>query len=190
MQPAGDALQRAREQAHANLRNQMTERVHNSLQGLQGMHSNFLRLPSQPVRVAPPSLPQGTYTGNYAALGLRASNPQEAAQLWESRHPAAMSGGAPVPDWVRQQQVKQIQAHIPGGAHPRLGVGDSSQFFNPGGPMQPLSPPSQHPGPFLVNGLVHLGQGLFLHPETGEIHGFGPSAGTAPVAPPAPFRAV
>jgi hypothetical protein len=46
-----------------------------------------------------PQLAPGTYDGNYAAQGLRTTNPAQAAQLWESRHPAQVRSGH-IPGWV------------------------------------------------------------------------------------------
>lgn len=48
-----------------------------------------------------PKLPPGTYAGPYAAQGLRSTNPMQAAQLWESRHPGQVHAGN-VPGWVTQ----------------------------------------------------------------------------------------
>ena len=63
--------------------------------------------------VPAPNLPAGTYQGAYAAQGLRTSNPQQAAQLWESRHPAAMRGGN-VPPWVMQAMGNSVGGGVPG----------------------------------------------------------------------------
>lgn len=68
------------------------------LGALSGMHAP-----------GPPALPEGTYTGAYAAQGLRTSDPSAAAQLWESRHPYAMSHGH-VPNWVTQALLHAIHS--------------------------------------------------------------------------------
>lgn len=62
--------------------------------------------------VPAPQLAPGTYDGNYAALGLRSSNPGQAAQLWESRHPGAMRSGN-IPSWVLDAQTQALQ-HVMG----------------------------------------------------------------------------
>lgn len=56
-----------------------------------------------------PDLPAGTYTGAYAAQGLRTSDPTTAAQLWEHRHPYATSHGE-VPHWVIEALTRAIHA--------------------------------------------------------------------------------
>lgn len=76
------------------------------------------QLPSLPTQNAQglvpsaPDLPAGTYTGAYAAQGLRTSDPAAAAQLWESRHPAAVHHGN-IPHWVTQALLHAINSHAP-----------------------------------------------------------------------------
>ena len=55
---------------------------------------------------------------------------------------------------------------------PESASGRPSEGLNPlfGGAMRSMQDQFG-----LQNNLIHLGQGLFLHPGTGEIHGFGPS---------------
>jgi hypothetical protein len=94
-------------------------------------------------RVPAPNLPPGTYNGAYAAQGLRTSNPYQAAQLWENRHPAATQDGN-TPDWVTQALVKAL-----GGA----GTPNGASLINPnmlllhllGNQPQPPAPPNAAP---------------------------------------------
>lgn len=69
---------------------------------------------AQNFNVPAPNLAPGTYDGAYAAQGLRTSNPQQAAQLWESRHPGAMHSGN-IPPWVMQAQTQELQNATPQG---------------------------------------------------------------------------
>ena len=172
MQPA-EALQRARQQAHANLRAQAAERVHSSLQGLQGAHSNFLQGAHSNFRQPAVTSPFQNTTMTAPELRSLGMN-QQAAQLFEARHPAAMEGRANMPDWVVNQMARQL------GPLAHEARGGLSQDINPGGPERilprlPESPMQHAAQPLLAHGLLHLGQGLFLHPGTGEIHGFGPT---------------
>ena len=75
--------------------------------------------PSLPAPVVPglPDVPPGTYMGNYAAQGLRTSDPVAAAQLWEHRHPGAVQHGQ-VPGWVAQALLAAVRAHMPQQAAP------------------------------------------------------------------------
>lgn len=77
-----------------------------------------------------PNLPAGTYTGPYAAQGLRTTDPTAAAQLWESRHPGAVHAGN-IPNWVMQAQTQQLQNG--------MGVHHSNplELVHPGGHMNP-----------------------------------------------------
>jgi hypothetical protein len=162
-------LDQARRQAHANLLQQAQERVHRTASGLQqpatlpgapqsGFHSSFLQS-AQPQasnpQITAPMLRQ---------LGMGGA----AANLWESRHPAAMQGHANIPSWVTNQMASQLHG----------GEQRANAFEPNGGISEGLAP----------GGLIHLGQGIFLHPGTGEIHGFGPhgimpGGGGTPIGP-------
>jgi hypothetical protein len=113
-----------------------------------------------------------------------------------------MAGKANIPAWVLTQMAKEMQGpaanekttnpflqHIaPGGAEGgpsdiRGAMVSAFKHASPGVPQLPEHPLGDGIG--LMPKFLHLGGGLFLHPETGEIHGMG-----APVAPstPAPVR--
>lgn len=161
-------LARARQHAHANLRQQAFERAGKLLQG-------------GPGQVTAPML-------------RGAGNPGGAAALYESRHPAAMAGNAAMPNWVLGQMQREINhgGSVPqiGPPQPAQGAGGSgfpgdiqrvgsfgphgggiSEGLAPGGFRLPEEPSGEFSG---GNPLVHLGQGIFLHLGTGELHGFGP----------------
>jgi len=169
-------LNSARKQAHANLLQQAQERARTSLAGLSS-------------KLNPAN------ASDYRALGMN----QQAANLFEARHPAAMEGRANLPDWVVAQMTKQLQSANPGGQHQFLGSVVSPNPTMPGsnGLPVPRPLPADVRNGFMNGGggfrmlperplagaaggvegaydkLIHLGQGIFLHPGTGEIHGLG-----------------
>lgn len=72
---------------------------------------------AQNFNVPAPNLAPGTYQGAYAAQGLRTSNPAQAAQLWEHRHPGQMHQGN-IPGWVTDALTQELQgAPGQGGNH-------------------------------------------------------------------------
>lgn len=141
--------------------------------------------------------------GQVTAPMLRgAGQPAAAASLFESRHPAAMAGRAPIPSWVLTQMSKEMQGNAdqnpgfvrtlqpsyvePGGGSAlpgqrvELGPGMVSPFRlpHPGIPQLPEHPLGSGEG--FMPRFIHLGGGLFLHPETGQVHGMGSTPGSLP----------
>jgi hypothetical protein len=115
--------------------------------------------------------------------------------------PVTQGQGSPLLNQLKQFQAPPL-APSAGGSGPYRTPEELAALLQqhgqfPGGPQHGPSPilpqlqqhalppsPFQHAAqPLLANGLVHLGQGLFLHPITGEIHGFGPTAAGAPPTP-------
>lgn len=117
-------------------------------------------------------------------------NDQQAASLWTQHHPGAVSRGQ-IPGWVMHQDAKTFQG-VPGTANgmqnpgiQRIGgmVPHGNQNILPILPSNTARVEHQA-GPFVGNGnvhaLLHLGQGLFINPSTGELHGFGNPGGFHP----------
>ena len=128
-------------------------------------------------RVPAPNLAPGTYDGAYAAQGLRTSNPFQAAQLWENRHPAQTQSGN-APDWVSQALTAAL-----GGVHPQGGA----NLINPnmlllhllGNQPQPPAPPNVAPAASGIDAATGSqsqniqddGQQILQHPGVnGPIH--------------------
>src|SRR5690348_2387058 len=95
-----DRLQAARKALHGHMQSQAAERALRTLGG----------------HIQAPSLPAESYTGAYAAQGLRTTNPEAAAQLWESRHPGQVQEGN-VPRWV-SNAMGGMATNAVGGGHP------------------------------------------------------------------------
>lgn len=146
----------------------------------------FLQPQQYNMNVPAPVLPPGTYTGPYAAQGLRTTNPGQAAQLWESRHPGAVGQGN-IPPWVMQAltnvlgqgihpgQLGPHQNGVDGGVHP--GSPPVPQE-NANGAIAPVQPGSQPNGGqvdphAMLENIVNFhrqSNGLpAMHPE--DLHG-------------------
>ena len=152
-----DRLQKARQALHNSMRGQAAERAVRTLGG----------------HIPAPHLPAGTYTGAYAAQGLRTTNPAAAAQLWESRHPAQMRAGN-VPGWVTNAEMGQLPhpGHsFPSSLNTFSGHGFPQQLGNLGGDVVGSNP---------FTGAAHRAP----PPAMGGVpHGFGPGGLVNGLAP-------
>ena len=171
-------LQEARSALHNSMRAQAVDRAARTI------HSHGFR-------PAPPSLPAGTYTGNYAALGLRTTDPSAAAQLWESRHPDAVNKGN-LPSWVSNALSGSGAPGFPSalagrpGYHPVMpgdvvGGRGIDRGFGPGGAVSSSGDPfAAGPGGAITPGGAQLGPG---GQSTGIFNGLAPQP-SGPVSNP------
>lgn len=160
-------------------------------------------------RGAQGALSGGGHPESASSMAIHAATNQMGQQLAGANLSGALNGGgpapapspSPIPSWVLTQMSNEMQGDAggrpnilaqqgnPGGAN----AGGLLQLMHPGqGPTNPFRLPTpgiprlpEHPlgsGIGVMPKFIHLGGGLFLHPETGEVHGMGTPVSSTPNA--------
>lgn len=173
----------ARHQAEAHTRANMTHMLSqaNAVGGAAHRAQAPAPMPLLPSAHARSALDGGTNFESQSSMAAHAAANQMAQQM-AAAHAAQMPAESPMAAPAAPTAPAPSFPGMPAGVHGDLAGGEQPRGFLqgfmprlPGHAVENASHGMHQPG-FMPGHLIHLGQGLFLHPITGEIHGFGPQA--------------